>query len=234
VKSNTSPIAQEKPEPSPNSDLPSSFQKQPRRLRRVVLWSCGLVVLLSALYVFRAPLLTAVARWWVVKSTLSKVDAIMVLGGGLPRRPTEAARLYHAGLAPKILYSDVETNQVALLGMMKPETTLTREVLIQQGVPESALECIGHGTSSTYQEALAARDWLQRTGARSLILTSDEFHMRRVCWVFRKVLRPTGVRVLVKPVVLRDYTTTNWWHREDGVVAFQNELVKYFYYRVKY
>lgn len=158
----------------------------------------------------------------------------MVLGGGLPRRPIEAARLYHAGYAPRILYSDVETNQLAVLGMMKPETTLTREVLTQQGVPESALVCIGHGTSSTYEEALAVREWFKKTGDRTLIVTTDEFHTRRVRRVFRKVLRPIGVRIQIKPVVLRDFTTTNWWHKEDGVVALQNELIKYLYYRVKY
>ena len=206
-------------------------RRWPRRLLRLAAF-CFLLSIFCL--VFRTPLLTGAARWWVVDGPLSKADAIMVLGGGLPRRAIEAARLYQAGLAPKVLYSDVQTNQLAMLGMMKPETTLTLEVLIQQGVPESALECVGHRTSSTYQESLAVRDWLQRTGAKSVIIATDQFHTRRVRWVFRKVLKPGGAQFQVKTVVHPDFTTTNWWWKKDGVLAFQNELIKYLYYRIKY
>jgi|ERR1035437_7069191 uncharacterized SAM-binding protein YcdF (DUF218 family) len=209
----------------------SSSRRWPRRL----LWLAAFCFLLSVFcFAFRAPLLAGFARWWVVDGPVSKADAIMVLGGGVPRRPIEAARLYQAGLAPKVLYSDVTTNQIAQLGMDKPETTLTREVLIRQGVPESALECLGHGVSSTYLESLAVRDWVRQTGAKSVIIPTDEFHTRRVRWVFRKALRPTGARLQIKPVVHPDFTTTNWWWKEEGVVALQNEVLKYLYYRLKY
>ena len=30
------------------------------------------------------------------------------------------------------------------------------------------------------------------------------------------------------------YRGTNWWQHEDGLIAFQNEVVKSFYYRLKY
>ena len=133
----------------------------------------------------------------------------------------EAARLYRAGLAPRVLYSDVTTNQLAQLGMDKPETTLTREVLIQQGVPESALQCVGHGVSSTYLESLAVRDWVRQAGAKSVIIPTDEFHTRRVRWVFRKVLRPAGAQIQVKPVIHPEFTTTNWWWKKKGSSPFR-------------
>lgn len=158
----------------------------------------------------------------------------MVLGGGFPRRPIEAARLYRVGLAPKVLYSDVNINQFAASGRDKPEPALTREVLIEQGVPESAVESIGHGVNNTYEESLAVRDWLRQTGARSVILTTDEFHTRRAHWVFGKVLRSTGAQLQVKPIVTERFTTTNWWWEKKGVVSFQTEIVKYLYYRIKY
>lgn len=218
--------------PSPLSPLPSSPW---RRLRSVVLWSCGLVVLLAAFcFVFRSPILRSVANAWVVDGPLSKADAIMVLGGGFPRRPIEAARLYRAGLAPKVLYSDVSTNMLAQLGLGKPQPELTRELLIEQGVPESAVECVGHSVVNTYEESLAVRDWLRQTGGKSVIIPTGEFHTRRVRWVFRKALRPLGARVQVKPIIDDRFTTTNWWRTEEAVVGFQNEIVKYLYYRVKY
>ena len=220
--------------PSPISRLLSSTGKWPCRLRSVVLWSCVFCFPLSAFYFFRAPLLAGIGKWWVVDGPVSKADAIMVLGGGFPRRPIEAARLYRVGLAPKVLYSDVNINQFAQSGRDKPEPALTREVLIEQGVPESAVESIGHGVNNTYEESLAVRDWLRQTGARSVILTTDEFHTRRARWVFGKVLGPTGAQLQVKPIVTERFTTTNWWWEKKGVVSFQTEFVKYLYYRIKY
>jgi len=30
------------------------------------------------------------------------------------------------------------------------------------------------------------------------------------------------------------YNATNWWQREEGVIALQNEWLKTVYYRLKY
>jgi len=42
------------------------------------------------------------------------------------------------------------------------------------------------------------------------------------------------VRIYVIPVNLRQYTVDNWWKTEGGVIAFQNEVIKFIYYRLKY
>ena len=44
----------------------------------------------------------------------------------------------------------------------------------------------------------------------------------------------TGTRVDVPALDDPDYTPANWWKDEKGIVAFQNEIVKYVYYRIKY
>jgi hypothetical protein len=31
-----------------------------------------------------------------------------------------------------------------------------------------------------------------------------------------------------------NYAPTNWWQNEEGVIAFQNEIAKYIYYRLAY
>ena len=30
------------------------------------------------------------------------------------------------------------------------------------------------------------------------------------------------------------YTRAEWWKTEAGMIAFQNEIIKYLYYRLKY
>jgi hypothetical protein len=52
--------------------------------------------------------------------------------------------------------------------------------------------------------------------------------------MLERALRETGVDVRVKALPPLRYGTTNWWHREEGVIDFQNELLKLLYYRLKY
>src|ERR1017187_3127237 len=91
-------------------------RQRPHRLRSVVLWACGLVVLLAAFcFASLPPLLPGLANAWIVNEPLAKADAIVVLGGGLEIRPFEAARLYQEGLAPKILLMDVKPSPTTKL-----------------------------------------------------------------------------------------------------------------------
>jgi uncharacterized SAM-binding protein YcdF (DUF218 family) len=207
----------------------------PKRLRLVVLWSCGLVVLCAAFcFVFRAPILTGLANAWIVNDRLEKADAIVVLGGGLETRPFEAARLYHEGLAPKILLMDVKPSPTTKLGITLPEKDLTRQVLQKQEVPDLDCITIGHAVASTHDESRAVRAWLAETGAKRIIIPTDLFHTRRVRWLFHKQLKGTGATVTVRAVAPGDYAATNWWQDEEGLIAFQNEVVKTLYYHLKY
>src|SRR6476469_7048467 len=74
-----------------------------RRARRGLILLGASGALLLALYSFRAPILTAIAKAYVVNEPIEKADAVVALGGGLQYRTFEAARIYHAGLAPKVL-----------------------------------------------------------------------------------------------------------------------------------
>jgi uncharacterized SAM-binding protein YcdF (DUF218 family) len=88
--------------------------------------------------------------------------------------------------------------------------------------------------NSTYEEALALRDWVKQNGARKIVIVSDPFHTRRVKWLFRKELATTGAQVLTAVAPPLEYDSSNWWKHEEGLIAFQNELIKYGLYRMKY
>jgi uncharacterized SAM-binding protein YcdF (DUF218 family) len=180
--------------------------------------------------------LTGAAKAWIVDEPLSKADAIVVLGGGVENRPFAAARFYHQGLAPKILFMDVRLNPTTRLGLIPPEADLTRQVLLKLEVPESDMVAIGDKVASTYDESRAVRAWVEKSGAKTLIIPDDLFHTRRVRWLFRKQLKGTGARALVSAVApaLDQYEATNWWQHEEGLIAFQNEVVKLMYYHLKY
>jgi uncharacterized SAM-binding protein YcdF (DUF218 family) len=210
-------------------------QSRFRRLRSVVLWSCVFCFLLSAFcLVFRAPLLREAAQAWIINEPLEKADAIVVLGGGLETRPFEAARLYHSGFAARILLMDVKPSPTTRLGITPTEKDLTRQVLLKLDVPDTNCVTVGDGVASTYDESRAVRAWLEKTGAKGVIIPTDLFHTRRVRWLFHKQLKGTGATVTVRAVMPADYGATNWWTNVEGLIGFQNEVIKYLYYRIKY
>jgi uncharacterized SAM-binding protein YcdF (DUF218 family) len=190
--------------------------------------------LLLVCYIFRAPLLTGLAEAWVVNDPVAKADAIVILGGGLENRPFAAAKLFHDGVAPRILYMDVRLGPTEELGVTLSEQEETHRILLSNGVPDTAMTMIGSGVASTYDESIAVRKWLDETGAKSIIIPTDLFHTRRVRWIFRKELRGTNTEIHVVAVNLRNYEIKDWWWHEQGVIDFQNEIIKSVYYWCKY
>lgn len=205
-----------------------------RRLKRLLICLCLLSILLGLAFLFRAPLLTGAANAWIVNEPLGKADVIVVLGGGLETRPFEAARLYHQGLAPKILLMNSKSLAAEEIGLVPAEAEVARQVLLKKEVKESDIAVTGDRVMSTYEESQAVRHWAGTNGIKRVIITTDVFHTRRVDWLFCKQFKGTGVQVIVRSVPVREYTVADWWKHDQGVVAFQNEILKYAYYRLKY
>ncbi len=183
------------------------------------------------LFVFRAPLLNGVAKAWMINDPPVKADAIVVLGGGAQFRSFEAARLYHAGLAPAILLMNSELRATDSLGLTIPEVELVRRILLSNAVPAAAIQVAGTNLTSTFEEAMAARQWSLTSHATSLLIPTGPFHSRRVRWAFRKNL-DDGVRTTVTSI--RPEECQGWWMDERALLDFQNELVKSALYRLKY
>jgi uncharacterized SAM-binding protein YcdF (DUF218 family) len=176
-----------------------------RCLRRLGLCFVACCALLLVCYIFRAPLLTGLAEAWVVNDPVTKADAIVILGGGLQTRPLAAAKLFHDGVAPRILYMDVRFGPAEENGMILAQSELTRRILLSNGVPETALTMIGKSVNSTYDESKAVQAWVEKSGAKSIIIPTDLFHTRRARWVFRKELQDTNTEIHVVAVNLRNY-----------------------------
>ena len=90
------------------------------------------------------PILREFGSFLIVEDPLRPAVAIVALGGQAPFRQIEAARLYHAGWAPLVFVVQEEPSDEAEalreLGVKKvPEWELSRQVLIQQDVPPSAI-----------------------------------------------------------------------------------------------
>jgi uncharacterized SAM-binding protein YcdF (DUF218 family) len=207
------------------------MMKWVRRLLPALLALCLLAV---AAFAFRAPLLRGAAHAWIVNQPLTKADVIVVLGGGPDTRPFEAARLFHLGLAPKILLMNPRHSPTVQLGLMPAEADISRNVLLKQNVPAGDIFVTSELATNSYDESIALRKWAKANHAARVIIPTDIFHTRRIRWLYGKELKGTGVRVEIEAVPALDYTADAWWQHEQGVIAFQNEILKYAYYRVKY
>ena len=69
------------------------------------------------------------------------------------------------------------------------------------------------------------------TGWR-LIIPTDPFPTRRTNWLFEKTI--PGSEAIVVRTDPRDMDAERWWTNEVGLISFQNEVIKYLLYRVKY
>lgn len=206
-----------------------------RRWLRLLALVAVLILALGALaWLGRTRLLTGAALAFIHDEPLpERADAIVVLGGALHLRPAGAARLYLQGRAPRILVTRPEETSANRLGLMETEDVVATRILESLGVPGSAIERLSVPVTSTYDEAVATRRWLDAHGGATVLVPTNHFHTRRVNWVFEKVLGP-GRDARVSAIKPDRYEPWNWWHSEYGVNEFQSELLKLAYYWVTY
>jgi uncharacterized SAM-binding protein YcdF (DUF218 family) len=206
--------------------------------RRSFRWHLIILLLLTGLgvstWLEREALLESSADLWIVSDPVTRGDAVVVLGGGLDLRPFVAADFYLKGLAGRILVSQVAEGRSVSIGELPGHTELNKTILLNLGVPDSAIETFGTANRNTIEEAQALRRWAERNGASVLIIPTEIFAARRVRWIFRRKFIGKDVRIEVPSFEPEDYSRAGWWKSERGLLAFQNELLKYVYYRMKY
>jgi len=170
-----------------------------------------------------AALLTLAGYVLPVEATPVRADAIIVLGGfGVPRAEL-AARLFSAGVAPRLLVTG------------SGDCEAMRDTLIAHGAPAAAIvtEC---ASRSTLQNALATVPALRAEKARSAVLVTHWFHARRALASFRTVAPEIRFSAaLVEPdearwrfgweqrplaATLAEYVKIVWYAARNGVVVW--------------
>lgn len=188
------------------------------------------LVSLGLLYLFREPILRGAAHAWILDDEPFHADAIAILTGGQESRPLTAAKLYHAGFARRIILADIP----AADGVRRPGLDFVSGTLVHEDVPPNAITIERSGVRSTRDEAKAILDWAVRNQASRLLVVTDAFHTRRARWIFSRVDAGLNVEFRVIAAPPHDYAIDQWWRSEVGLIDFQNEVIKYLYYRWEY
>jgi uncharacterized SAM-binding protein YcdF (DUF218 family) len=203
-------------------------------LRKSAFAALAAVLLIGMLYVFRTPILIGAANVWIVDEPITNADAVVVLGGGLQYRPFEAIKLYETGKCRKLLVVKVKLEPSDEAGVTEPDYLKVKHLLENKGVPSGAIVEIGSACTSTWDDIIAARQWAASSGATKLLIPTDLFHTRRVRWVCRKIFGNSTIKASVTAIDPPKYDRTNWWQKEEGLIAFQNEVIKFGFYLLNY
>ena len=194
----------------------------------------GLMAVVAALVLAvaaRGFWLPVIGNFLVVEDPLVQADAVVALGGGGAARVAEAAALYHAGCAARVVVTNAKLD---LPGVRESYGELAAREAGWQGVPAEDVVILPQVVATTYEEALAVRELAQDRGWRALLVVTDPFHTRRARLCFRQALAGTGITVAVRPVDDHPYDPDAWWRDQDGLRETWTEGLKWVLHSVGY
>jgi hypothetical protein len=163
-------------------------------------------------------------RWLELNEPLQHAQAIVVLGGGLPFRPIEAAKLFQAGWAPQIWVTDGGTDAgddaLARIGIIANRECDRSQLIMQRmGVPAAAMHVVPGIVDNTESELRAISRY---AGSSPVILVTSRYHARRVRVVWNPVARRSPM--IVRDAELDPYNANRWWARTDDAIATSREI----------
>ncbi len=203
-------------------------------------WSLFLIVIIyTLLSYYRAPILSGLGGYLIVKHPLKKADLIVCLMGGTVERGLGVADLYKEGMAPHIFIGreELPDGQSVLKekGVDYPES---RDLLIMMlrglGVPESACLSTEGFAGSTYDEAKLVRDLVLKKGYRILIIVTSPIHTRRSWLTFKKIFEREQVEIMMAATPYTGFEPENWWKTRRYVRDVIIEYEKLAYYTLMY
>lgn len=195
-----------------------------------------LLVLGAVAFMSRTSLLKAAGRHLDAETPPKEADVAVVLSGGFPFRPMEAAELYREGIVRRIIVDEERspdgTDRLRHLGITLPTAAaVSVKVLMRLGVPASAIDVIANPSDSTRDEACFVSAYLRERRIRSVLLVTSRAHTRRALVIFRYLL-PDQVTVHARGARDDGFDPAGWWRRRASVRDLVYEYQKLLAYRL--
>lgn len=203
-------------------------------------WIRRISVGVLALFLLWLPVAWALTNFLVVEMSLEKADAILVLSGSAAyrERTEEAARLYHLGMAPKILLTDdgVKGGWNESLQRNPYFVERAKWALEESGVPSEVIEILprtpGDGTN---WEAEHVAETMTDRRLQSLMIVTSAYHSRRSLWTFKAIFRKHGLitelGVRSPPNSVHEPSSFTWWFYRNGWKIVVTEYSKFVIYQ---
>ena len=178
--------------------------------------------------------ITDISDFIFLQDQPEKADIIFVPGNGHAEPSELAARLYREGFAPTILpsgryaigsgaFSGQKSGAKEYVGRFDTEWAFMRQVLLENGVPDSAILREDEATY-TYQNAIYSRRRTdqERLTVRRALICCMPVHARRAK-MYYQTLYPDA-RLMLCPAPGAEVTRENWMHEPEGIDAVLGEL----------
>jgi uncharacterized SAM-binding protein YcdF (DUF218 family) len=186
-----------------------------------------LLISVVGLVVFAAIIFLGIGRWLVIEDPLDKAQAIVVLGGRIPMRAKEAARLYNAGYAPQVWLTranepaaSLQEMHIAYIG----EDFYNSRVLMHHGVPSNAVHVLEPPIDNTADEVRAIAAELERQKDTVVIIVTTKVHTRRVRTLWKKLSGGRG-RAIVRAASTDSFAPEHWWRTTGDSLDVVREVL---------
>jgi uncharacterized SAM-binding protein YcdF (DUF218 family) len=203
-------------------NIDNSSLRDSRRRRRV---GIAVLAILALFVVIGIVVFRNAGHWLVREDAVGKADVIVVLSGGLPFRAEGAAEIFKSGYAPAVWVSRPEGPQeeLAALGIhFVGEEEYNREILVNEGVPDSAIQIFPDAIANTQEEVQEISREMRRDGKHTVIIVTSPQHTRRVKALWRKLVGDDP-RLIVRAAPGDPFDADHWWRNTQDVLAVVRE-----------
>jgi uncharacterized SAM-binding protein YcdF (DUF218 family) len=166
-------------------------------------------------------------RWLVREDPLVAADAIVVLSGSMPQRAEGAADLYRAGYAPEVWVTPPDSPEAELSEMgirFVGEEEYSRQVLIHQGVPASAIRILPDAVINTEEEIEEIAREMQASHKSHVLIVTSAQHTRRVRTLWSRLAASNQIAT-VEAAAEDPFDRDHWWRNTHDAYAVVREMM---------
>ena len=178
-------------------------------------------------------------NWLAKEDKPPHSDALVILTGNIPDRVLQAADLWHAAKAGRIIiveesmgpYKRLEERGVSIISNSEQVVNS----LITLGVPPDSIRILPGDARSTLDEAKVISNYLVNSNSvDTILLVSSAPHMRRASLIFRETFRESEIPVYVgcSPSAYSSFNPDRWWRRKEDIQHVLSELAKIVSFRL--
>jgi uncharacterized SAM-binding protein YcdF (DUF218 family) len=196
--------------------------RKQRRFRLPVRW----LVLAFCVLPFGALILHRLGAYLIVDDALEPAQAIIVLAGGYPTREWEAADVFRAGFAPRVILVPEwfeASSPTHGADDTRPGLADRQALLIRQGVPASAIS-VATSTGCMTADELQTAAGMLADRQQPVILVTSKYHARRVSVVWQQ-LAGAGPRGLLRTASGDPFSPKSWWRDHRFVIRVAREYL---------
>jgi uncharacterized SAM-binding protein YcdF (DUF218 family) len=171
-----------------------------------------------------------VGDFLVLQDRLERADIIHVIAGP-DYRTDYGIFLYKKGLAKQIFFTGGICS-----GHDLSHAQRCKQRALCQGVPSDAIAIDESMVNSTFSEGERFKAYIaqSQTPVHSVIVVSDQYHMRRALWTYRQLLN-NNLSIFMAPVPFDESPhKRRWWQNDLTRQYVRNEYFKIVYYFARY